>query len=210
MSLNRRQFLKALGGGLLAGISFFYPGLPHLWRGPEQLASREPTPAGAASTSVYQLKGPDPTYAAGEVIEKTPEGVILKSDIGLRAVRLPPDTVVWKEYETTPDVIQMHDWLDVKGMPLPDGTLLARSGWVFVNIARRDGQIVALSLQGLVLQHNKGQETIELSSRLEVIRAEDGRPIQAGVSALRPGMHIGAVGLRLSDGRFRATRVWIP
>jgi hypothetical protein len=210
MSLDRRQFLKALGGGLLVGIGFFYPGLPHLWRGPEQRVIKELAPAGTASTSVYQVEGPDPTYAAGEVIEKTSEGVILKSDIGLRAVRLPPGTVVWKEYETTPDVIQIHDWLDVKGTPLPDGTLLARSGWVFVNIARRDGQVVALIPQGLVLQHNKGQETIELSSWLEVIRADDGKPVPTGVDALRSGMHIGAVGLRLSNGHFRATRIWIP
>ncbi|HXF68316.1 MAG TPA: DUF5666 domain-containing protein [Thermoflexus sp.] len=205
---TRRQFLQAMSVGLAVGLGFLYPGLQR-WLG--MLVKHESRFSSTGSrATVYRLEELDPTYAAGEVIEKLPEGVILKSDLGLRAVRIPPDTKVWKEFETTPEVIQLHDWLDVKGTPLPDGTLLAHSGWVFVNIARRDGKIREWSSEGLVLEHNKGLEAIELSPRLEVIRASDGQPIPEGPAALRPGMIIGAVGLRLPDGRFRATRIWIP
>lgn len=116
--------------------------------------------------------------------------------------------VVWKEFETSADVIQVGDWLDVKGTPQADGTLVAQSGSIFVNIGRRDGVVESISLNRLTMKHNKGIETIELSTRLEVVEAATQANVIGGVSSLTPGTHIGVVGLRLPDGGFRATRIW--
>lgn len=209
MKIFRKSFLKSMLGLTLSLAGFLYPGAGTMLHGAARAHEHSPTPnTGTGQSSVRRLMGPDPTYAGGEVIEKTPQGVILQSFTGLRAIRIPPGTVVWKEFETTPEAIQLHDWLDVKGTPLDDGTLLAQSGWVFVNIGRREGVIEGLSAGGLVLRHSKGVETIELSPRLEVISASTGQSLPGGPGALKPGLLIGAVGIRLPNGGFRATRIW--
>lgn len=208
MKITRRSFLGTVGGAALWIIGFLYPGIQAFSKTASE-SPQIPSSAGAVSaTELRQMNGPDPTYAGGEVVEKTLEGVILKSDTGVRAVRIPAETAVWKEFDVKPDVIQLHDWLDVKGTPLADGTLLAHSGWVFVNIGRRNGFVEDLSADSLVLRTAKGTERIELSSRLEVISAHDGKPLPGGVAALRRGAQIGMVGLRLPNGGFRATRIW--
>jgi hypothetical protein len=65
----------------------------------------------------------------------------LRSDARVRAVRIPSGAVVWKEFDLAPNAIAVGDWVDVKGTPLYDGSLLAKSGWLFVNIGRRDGVV---------------------------------------------------------------------
>lgn len=209
MKITRRSFLGTIGGAALWAIGFFYPGIQTLLSNVVSGSPQVPPSAGAApSADLRKLDGPDPTYAGGEVVEKTLEVVILKSDTGVRAVRIPAETVIWKEFDVKLDAIQLHDWLDVKGEPQPDGSLLAQSGWVFVNIGRRNGVVEDLLAGGLVIRHAKGTEYIELSSRLEVISAHDGKPLTGGVAALRRGAQIGMVGLRLPNGGFRATRIW--
>ncbi len=138
MKLTRRTFMGALGGAALSALGLLYPGIQAPSTGAMLDSPRGPTSPGAIPKGdVRQMKGPDPSYAGGQVVEKTTDGVILKSDAGVRAVRIPAETVVWKEFDVKPDVIQLDDWLDVKGEPLPDGTLLARSGWVFEHWSTR-------------------------------------------------------------------------
>ena len=150
----------------------------------------------------------DPSFASGYVVAKTQGGVILQSNHGSRGVRIKPDTLVWKEFNQGADIIQLQDWLDVKGVPLQDGTLEARSEWVWVNIGRREGVVQQVSPQGVAIRHDKGVETFELSKHLEVINARDESPRAGGVTSLLPGMRVGAVGLRLPNSGFRATRIW--
>jgi hypothetical protein len=205
--LQRKTFLQAVAGSALATINFFYPGLV---RG-AAASGAEPTalPAGAGAKEVIRVEGPDPGFAGGEVVSKTTDGVVLRSELGVRAVRIPSETVVWKEFDVTADAIDVGDWVDVRGTPLADGTLQARSGWIWVNIGRRDGVLERVSPTALKLKSERGDsQGIELSPRLEVIDPEDGLPLPGQVRALRPGMHVGAVGLVLPNGGFRATRVW--
>ncbi len=203
MLIPRKTFLGAVGGTVATVVGFLYPGLARAVASPTTGSRTAP-----GGTSAATPAGADPTYASGEVVARTSEGLVLRSAAGTRAVRLPSATVVWKEFDVTPDAIHLHDWVDAKGTPLADGSLLARSGWVFVNIGRREGVVESVSPAGLTIRHNKGTETIELSPKLEVISATDGRPLPSGLAALTPGTQIGAVGLRLSGGGFRATRIW--
>jgi len=160
-------------------------------------------------TQMITVNGPDPTYAGGVVVAQTSTGVVLEEGDITRGVRIPPTTVVWKETELGPEVIQQGDRLDVKGVPQSDGTLLANSGWVFVNIGRRDGTVMTSDGTSATLSHQGETFSIEFSDVLEVISAEDSSPLSGGRSAIEPGAQIGAVGLNLPGGGFRATRIWL-
>jgi hypothetical protein len=209
MNIGRKTFLKATGGATLAAIGFLYPGVAGVFTREATESRPMAQPAEAApAANVRQMTGADPSYAGGEVVTKTAGGVILQSAKGSRAVRIPDGTAVWKEFDVGLDAIELHDWVDVKGTPLSDGSLLAQSGWVFVNIGRRDGVVDSLPSHGLTMRHAKGTETLELSPKLEVIHASNGAPLAGGLAALKPGAQIGAVGLRLPNGGFRATRIW--
>jgi len=142
------------------------------------------------------------------VVAKSTDGVVIQNPESARAIRFLAGTLVWKEVLIDPALIQVGDWLHVKGTPLADGSLVARSEWVFVNIGRRTGTLVSTSPAGVTVQHNKGTETLELASTLQVVSVKTGAPLQGGVHALIPGMNVGAVGLRLSGGKFRATKIW--
>lgn len=197
--MARRTFLRAVGGVTAAAAGFLYPGVADAAR----------RAAGSSRTIISLPQGPDPTYAGGEVISKTPNGVVLATPTATRAVRIPSQHVVWKELDGTLDVIQLHDWVDVKGEPQTDGSLLALSGWIFVNIGRRNGVIEAISERGARIRNDNGDlEQIEYSTRLEIIDSEDESALPNGWKDLSPGTSVGAVGLRLPDGGFRATRIW--
>lgn len=206
--IERGTFLKVAVGTAVATVNFLYPGLAGaattMRPRPRSLASIPQAPTGIV---IERMNGPDPSFAGGEVVAKTSDGVVLQSHAATRAIRIPSDTVVWKEFDLTPDVIQLQDWLDVKGAPLADGSLLARSGWVFVNIGRRDGVVGQVSPTGLTVQNGQGTYTMQLSSGLEVVSVADASPLS--LADLTPGTQFGAVGLRLPNGDFRATRIWI-
>lgn len=207
--IERGTFLQTAAVAAAATLNFLYPGLTRA-AGVAEARTAGRSLATTPGGTLQQVVGPDPSFAGGEVVAKTADGVVLQSGTTVRAVRIPPTTVVWKEFEVTPDVIQLQDWLDVKGTPLADGSLLARSGWVFVNIGRRDGIVGQVaSPTSLVVQHEKGTYTMELSPRLEVISAEDGSLLPGGLARLTPGTPFGAVGLRLPNQGFRATRIWL-
>jgi hypothetical protein len=195
--MERRGFLAAAGGSALAAVSFLYPGVAK--------AARAAT---TGPRTVVPDPGLDPTFATGEVASITSEGVVLHTPTTARAVRLPAGTSVWKEFDLKPDVIELGDWVDVKGEPQTDGSLLATNGMVFVNIARKDGVIESVSSSGVSISNERGKHALGLSRALEVIRGSDGTPLARGLSDLAVGGAIGAVGVRLRDGSFRATRIW--
>jgi hypothetical protein len=161
------------------------------------------------SVTLPDAAGPDPYYAGGEVVAQTSDGVVLSTPARTQAVRIPPETIVWKEVTGGPELIGMSDWLDVRGVPQVDGSLLATSGMVFVNIARREGVIQTISAHDLTVRDDRGLHSLEFSHVLEVIDSKDESQLAGGLSALTPGTYIGAVGLRLAEGGFRATRIWI-
>ena len=117
-------------------------------------------------------------------------------------------SVVWKEFHVRPEAIEVGDWVYARGTPLEDGSLLAKSGWVWVNIARRDGVVIATGPATLTIRHAKGTEVIEISPAAELLDLNSGRPLAGGISGLKPGMVVGMVGVMLAGGRFRATRLW--
>jgi hypothetical protein len=202
--MERKRFLQAAGGSALAGIGFLYPGAAEARRAMLQRSGAAP----ASSPAMVEHAGPDPTYAEGEVVAKTSEGVVLQAPNVARAVRIPPGTIVWKEHEGSANLIELHDWVDVKGIPQTDGSLLATSGMVFVNIGRTQGVIEEITGASLTISGPNGRATLELSSRLEVIRSADESAYSNGVRDLAIGTPIGAVGLLLPKGGFRATRIW--
>jgi len=165
---------------------------------------------GGIGPIVISLTGMDPGFAGGVVAAATARGLILRSATSVRTVLLPPGTVVWKEFDVTPEAIQVGDWVDVRGTPLPDGSLKACSGWIWANIGRADGRVMSVSADGLAIRSESGREVaLEFSPRLEVVHADSGKPVTGGVKALRPGVTAGAVGLRLPGSRLRATRIWM-
>jgi hypothetical protein len=120
-----------------------------------------------------------------------------------------PDAVVWKEFDLSPDAIDLGDWVDAKVEVEPDGKRVAKSGWIFVNIGRHDGTFRGLEPGGLRSETFDGKShLLELSSRLEVMHA-GGPPVSGGINGLAEGQPFGAVGLRLEGGGLRATRIWI-
>lgn len=214
LSLTRKALLKGAGAAGVAALGFLYPGAGSALASAVQARSERGGTGGAGEVApvrsgvdVRRLEGADASYAGGEVVTITEEGIVVLSAEGTRAVRIARDAVVWKEFDLGPEVIDFRDWVDAKGTPLPDGSLLARSGWIFVNIGRSGGVISSVSAQGLTIRTSKSSKLLEFSRRLEVVSAKDESPLD--VSALSIGSTIGAVGLRLPDRRFRATRIWI-
>lgn len=200
-TMKRRSFLQVAGGATLGAVGFLYPGAAD--------AARQARGSRGVST-IEAPRGVDPTYAGGEVVAKTADGVVLQTPETARAVRIPPDAVVWKEFEGTSGLIELGDYVDAKGEPQTDGSLLARSGMIFANIGRRDGVVVEHGASGIrVRRHDgRGEWQIGLSRALEVVRSDTGAPLIGGVAALKTGQAIGAVGLLLPNGGFRATRIW--
>lgn len=81
MKIPRKAFLKT-AGATLAGLGFLYPGLAATLRSSQARPRPSSTSAGAApattAPNVQRLDGPDPTYAAGRVVGKTAQGVVLR------------------------------------------------------------------------------------------------------------------------------------
>lgn len=84
----------------------------------------------------------------------------------------------------------------------------ATSGMVFVNIARKDGVVESVEANVVNISNDRGRHALGLSRALEVIRGSDGSPLPRGLADVAIGASVGAVGIRLKDGGFRATRIW--
>lgn len=222
--MERRSFLKAVAAGGAAAVNFLYPGLTGVvsaaTRGDESIEKHpEKYPEDPAK---HPEKHPeiDPDFAGGYVVERTAEGFVLAAGNEFRAIRLPKDASVWKEFENVDhSEIQLGDYVDVRGTSLADGSLLAKSAWA--NIGRLDGTVEQLMLQGgdIMAQGSRvrvaaikgGQREIELSPALQVVRISDADAdvMEASIMNVVPGTKLGAVGLRLPNGGFRATKIWI-
>jgi Domain of unknown function (DUF5666) len=198
---DRREFLKLGGSAAISAMGFLYPGI-------SRFLPSQPGASAQAAPNIVSVDGLDPTYAGGRLVARTDDGFVLAADRQFRAVRLPDAAMAWKEFDVPAQEIEVGDWVDVKGIPLADGSLLARDGWIFANIGRRDGILENASARAFTLRTRHGSRTFELSPILEVIHAESGLPVRGGVEGLEPGATLGAVGLVLSDGGFRATRIW--
>lgn len=209
---QRRTFLAMLAMTTAAAVDFLYPGLADaatVARTARHSGTSHQADIGGKKL-IRSMAGNDPGFAGGVVVAATASGIILRSDAAVRTVLIAPESVVWKEYDVTPQAIELGDWVDVRGTPHRSGALEARSGWIWVNIGRMDGRITSSSAEAVVVTTDSGrQRTMELSRRLEVVYAKSGSPVASAASALKPGMIVGAVGLRLPDGRLRATRIWI-
>ncbi len=212
--MERRSFLKIITAGSAAAVNFLYPGLT----GVVSAAARTPDQPSAN----VPLKGPeiDPDFAGGYVVERTNEGFVLAAGQEFRAVRLPGNASVWKEFEDVDhSEIRVGDFVDVRGTTLGDGSLLAKNAWV--NIGRLDGTVEQLMSVGgdMTAQGSRlrvaaikgGTRDIEFSSALEVVRISDNDAdvSAASITNIVPGTKMGAVGLRLPEGGFRATKIWI-
>jgi hypothetical protein len=201
--MGRKRFFGVAGGSILTGVGVLYPGAAEAGR-----TMRAGAATANPNATVVSITGPDPNYAGGEVVARSADGIVLKTSNGMRAVRVPVGTVVWREVEGDLGLIELHDWVDVKGAPQDDGSLLARSGMVFANIGRADGILSEVTPSAVLLADSRGPAKLDLSPRLEVLRSVDGSHYANGVQGLTVGEPVGAVGLMLSDGGLRATRIW--
>jgi hypothetical protein len=192
--------------GLLVGgagvANLLYPGIV------KSAAAAYATVASPSATKIIG-GGPDRTFAEGRVAARSDLGVILESAAATRAVRIPTDIAVWKEFDVPAGEIQLGDWVDVKGEVQADGSLLAKSGWIWVNLGRWEGVVSARGTELVVTHHTGVEKRISFSERIDVIYAHGLKPVQGGTAAITSGQSIGAVGLMLSDGSLRATRIWI-
>jgi hypothetical protein len=229
--MKRRSFLKAVAAGGAAAVNFLYPGLTGVvsaaTKGDEAIEKHPEDPAKhpekhPEDPAKHPEKHPeiDPDFAGGYVVERTAEGFVLAAGNEFRAIRLPKDASVWKEFENVDhSEIQLGDYVDVRGTSLADGSLLAKSAWA--NIGRLDGTVEQLMPQGgdIMAQGSRvrvaaikgGHREIELSSALQVVRISDADAdvLEASIMSVVPGTKLGAVGLRLPNGGFRATKIWI-
>lgn len=234
--MERRSFLKVVAATGAAAVNFLYPGLTgvvsaatkadesiekHPEKHPEDPA-KHPEKHPEIDPAKHPEKHPeiDPDFAGGYVVERTAEGFVLAAGNEFRAIRLPKDASVWKEFEDVDhSAIQLGDYVDVRGTSLADGSLMAKSAWA--NIGRLDGTVEQLMPQGgdIMAQGSRvrvaaikgGQRDIELSSALQVVRISDADAdvMEASIANVVPGTKMGAVGLRLPNGGFRATKIWI-
>jgi len=209
-STDRRRFIQGAGAGMLGLIGFFYPGLADVARARGGNQVTRVTPGlQADGTTVLVAQGIDPTYAEGQVSSITGDRVTLATVAETRAVVIGPSVEVWKEITGGIELVSLGDWLDVKGVPQSDGSLQATSGMVFVNIGRLDGTLRATTADTMTIDAYGTTRTVELSPTLEAVHKEDGSAYAGGVHSFPVGAAVGAVGLRLPNSGFRATRVWI-
>jgi hypothetical protein len=212
--MERRSFIKTIAAGSAAAVNFFYPGLTNVVSA-ATVDSKE-----SAAPQANKHPEIDPDFAGGYVVERTREGFVLAAGNEFRAVRLPGSAAVWKEFEGVDhSEVKVGDYVDVRGTTLGDGSLLAKNAWV--NIGRLDGTVEQLmpvggdiSAQGSrmrIAAIKGGYREIELSSALEVVRISDAdvEMMAADITNVVPGTKLGAVGLRLPNGGFRATKMWI-
>jgi hypothetical protein len=222
--MERRSFLKVIAAGGAAAVNFLYPGLTGVVGAAssrDEAIEKHPEKH-PEDPAKHPEKHPeiDPDFAGGYVVEQTATGFVLAAGEEFRAVRLPAEASVWKEFENVDHgVIKLGDYVDVRGTSLADGSLMAKSAWV--NIGRLDGTVEQLIVPSgdIMAQDSRirvaaikgGQRDIELSPALEVLRiSEADADLQAAsIANVVPGTKMGAVGLRLPDGGFRATRIWI-
>lgn len=196
--VSRRGVLTSLAGLAVGIAGLAYPGIG-------RVLAAEPRP-----NSVPDTSGNDRGFAGGRVEFVTTDSIVLTNAEYTRIVRIPPGSTVWKEFDVALDQVEIGDRVQARGEPQEDGSLLAKPGWVWVNIATWHGEVVALRANGLLTRRRDGLEReLLFSPRLELISGKDLSPIAAGTSALVIGSHLGAVGLSMPDGSLRATRVWI-
>lgn len=188
----------------MSGITFpAFLASPVAWAVPESQAS--PSPVRSVSGTVAELV----------VTELGETAVLLTNSERTAWLLISPDTAVWKEFQATPEVIDLGDWVFARVTQTDEGQLLTMSGEsVWVNIGRRDGVIRAVfdhaAEVGYVSRDGHRPPVLgvmELSAYLEVL-GPDGIPESDGAVLLTPGMRFGAVGVRLPGGGFRATRLW--
>lgn len=197
---HRRSFLRRASLGIAALATFLYPDLPAVAR-----TFRASVVADASSPVAL-----DPTYAGGVAsMTSAANQFLLTSAAGSRVVTIPAGAEVWKETTGASNLIEVGDWVDVKGTPQPDGALLATSGMIFVNIARMDGVVRTVGSGTMQVMAYGEVRTVELSKYVEVVSAADESDIVGGAPAIRADTAFGAVGLKLPGGGFRATRIWI-
>jgi hypothetical protein len=196
--IGRRTFVRAAVGAVAAVVSFSYPGLASILA-PDQ--SRALAVAQGAS---------DPSFWSGVVTAKGAQNLIVTSELGSRRVSVQEGATIWRELPVSIDAVSLGDSVMVRGEPQADGSLAARPGWLWVNIGRWDGLIVATVPGGVVVKREDGvHRTVHFSPALQVIRAARQDSIPGGSEALAVGMQVGSVGLRLPDRSLRATRIWV-
>lgn len=212
--VKRREFVSGATAGAAGVLGFLYPGATAVARGRGSQALG-PRVIPQSGVTLQTLAGPDPTFAQGTVTALVSSAslvttMVLVGASGARNVSMVPTDVVWKEVLGSPTLIESGDTVILKGSPQSDGSLAAQSGRIFVNLERRDGVVMAASSTGITLnKRNQAIEAVALSSSLEVIHQRDGSPYSGGAAAIPPNTPVGAVGIALADGSFRATRVWV-
>jgi hypothetical protein len=197
---HTHRFVECTAAAAAVVNGFLYPSLE---------ASRRGVAAEDADEDTHvELDPADLSYAGGFVVSIDEESVVLEVAGISRAVWVSSDTIVWKEFPVNRDAIELGDWLDARGLPQADGSLLATSGMVLVNIGRADGTVAEVDDGGFTLDDGCRRFSVPFSDRLEVVSVVDGRPRREHVRALSPGMLADVVGLVLPDGTLRATRIW--
>lgn len=206
--LDRDAFLRRVGGALAATSAFFYPGIDKAVAGIARPSKHDLSTLPAGRT-VLTLNGPDPTYAAGLVTSIDGDHFVLESATATKDILITSDDVVWKEFDLDRSAIAIGDWIDAKVVPQPDGSLAAQSGWIFANIGKRSGTFRGFDGKNVTIEGAADGAThvFSLSPRLIVERLDES-PIPGGIASFKDGQYIGAVGLVLPGGGFRATKVW--
>ena len=200
--MQRRTFVKTViaSGGTL--LNFFYPGLTHVF-------AREPLPVSRLSKSRKNDPDYDHDFFGGTVVAVVSHGIVLEHDDEVRAIILSPETNIWKEFDFKYGeiAITVGDYVDARGKGMEDDSLIAENLWI--NIGRVDGVFQHFANEIVTFtDHHGRQRKIGISKSLDVIHAHDGSPLAKHIHGLSAGHSFGAVGLRLPDGGFRATRIW--
>lgn len=165
-----------------------------------QIAERSPS-----AEAVDSLASPTVTsFIGGEVVRKTPTGVVIRSEGRQIDVVVAPGARIWKETFVSADAIELGDRVSASGVP--GSHFLATRIWA--NIGQLDGVIRSIDERGM---------TVELSPSGQVIRVDFSAYIQygsedGGVKTVRGdlvvGREVGMVIYRPSSGPPRATRIW--
>jgi Domain of unknown function (DUF5666) len=155
------------------------------------------------------------TFEAGNVLAKDATGVTLQGETGPSHVTFTPATTVWKEVETTADVIEVGDLLYIRAVETPPvvaGQREFEALRVWVNIGWYHGRIKSVAEKSIVVaaEHRKGslgERTVHLSDF--TILFEHQKPAARYRRQLAAGQWVDALGVFVPGGDLRATRMWV-
>ncbi len=139
-------------------------------------------------------------------MSRTPSQLVLtNSRVPIQVVSITSGTTVWKEVETSADIVVAGDFLYVSGLPPVGGTVQAIRMWV--NIGWYHGTIAQVGTDAVQVNLGLGSKTIYMTPITLIFQGAS--PPARFAGQLKVGQRVDALGVFVPGADMRATRVWV-